>query len=280
MSTDDSIDILIQRRCPRCGKTVTIPDGRPGAFCPKCGYTVLLDERQRRSRRRPTSPYLRIGLVVAILALVGVWLYVGPLAPEPEIDLDGQARAASAAPRRFSLWELHPDDTVRVIELFTTSGAEGARVQVNSPSLRSGDEVLALEPIGGRLVGQTTHEDVYGGINYLKIQYTLRASRDRYGYDMRLDRPPHLHINGAERLISLGIDPKSFAQEIFAVAIPVDARLRRIYDYQPYRRVTMAGWDIFYYDVTDIQTHISIHITYRPADDAPPLDWTAVEAAR
>ena len=42
----------------------------------------------------------------------------------------------------------------------------------------------------------------------------------------------------------------------------------------------MAGWDVFYYDVTDIQTHISIRITYRPADDAPSLDWTAVEAAR
>ena len=36
---------------------------------------------------------------------------------------------------------------------------------------------------------------------------------------MLIDHPPHLHINGANRLISIGVDPKSFAQEIFAVAI-------------------------------------------------------------
>jgi hypothetical protein len=212
--------------------------------------------------------------------MAGAWLYVGPLAPEPGLDLNGQARAANVAPHRFSLWELHPDDTARVVELFTFPGIATAQTKVNSPNLISGDEVISFDPIGGRLVSQTIHEGVYHGRPYRVSQYTLHTSRDRYGYDMLIDHPPHLHINGANRLISIGVDPKSFAQEIFAVAIPVDARLRRIYDHQPYRHVTMAGWDIFYYDVTDIRAHVSIHITYRPAGDAPPLDWAAVEAAR
>ena len=79
---------------------------------------------------------------------------------------------------------------------------------------------------------------------------------------------------------SIGVDPKPYHQEIIAVAVPVKARLIRIYDYQPYRHVRLEEWDIFYYDVSKIQAHVSIHLTYRPDRDAPSLDRVAVEAVR
>jgi hypothetical protein len=53
---------------------------------------------------------LRVVLVILIIAVFGIWLYVGPLRPEPGLDLDGQTRAADITPRRFVLWELHPGD--------------------------------------------------------------------------------------------------------------------------------------------------------------------------
>lgn len=226
-------------------------------------------------------PRLRVVLIVLIVAGFALWLYLGPFRPEPGLDLDGHPRAADVAPRRFVLWELHPDDTVRVVELLTLPAAEeGLPHPVNGQSLRPGDEVLELAWIGGELVDQHTAEEVYRGRTYLRTSYWLRVSGRQYGYDMRIDHPPHLHVSGDGRLLSIGIDPKSYAQETIAVAVPVTARLTRIFDHQPYRHVTSSGWDVFYYDTTEIQGHVSIHIDYRPEGDAPPLDWAAVETSR
>jgi hypothetical protein len=238
----------------------------------------MVDEPRRQPRSG--SPALRIALIAAIIVMLGVWLYIGPLAPEPGLNLGEQPRATTATPRRFALWELHADDTVRVVELIARPEVKKGLYMVSGQPLRPGDEVLSVEWIGGELAYQDAFSNVCRGKTYLQTQYSLRVSSNPYGYDMRINHPPHLHINDGGRLISLGVDPKAYAQEIIAVAIPVDARLKRIYDYQPYQHLTLAGWDVFYYDTTDIQGHISIHIRYSPSNDAPSLDWTEVEANR
>lgn len=224
---------------------------------------------------------LRIALITAIVIMFGVLLYIGPLAPEPGVNLEGEPRVANFTPRRFVLWELHADDTVRVLELLTLSHVKkGNPYQVCGQTLQPEDTILSREWIGGKLADEYTLEEVYHGKTYLRTCYRLSASSDQYGYDMRIDHPPHLHIRNNERLISLGIEPKDYDQEIFAVAIPINARLKRIYDYQPYRHIILDEWDVFYYDTTKITGHVSIHITYRPGDDAQPLDWDSVEAGR
>jgi DNA-directed RNA polymerase subunit RPC12/RpoP len=272
---------LSQYCCPRCKTPVVVPEGQPGVLCPNCHAAVMLEDIQRQPQPRRGSPALRIILVAAILAMVGVWLYVGPLAPEPGVNLTGESRATSVTPRRFVLWELHADDTIRVVELLTQSRVEkGLPYQVCGQTLRPEDDILSQEWIGGRLTDKHIFEEVYHGKTYLRTCYWLSASSNHYGYDMHINHPPHLHIRDNERLISLGIEPKSYAQEIIVVAIPVNARLMRIYDYQPYRHITLEGWDAFYYDTTEISKHVSIHITYRPGDDVPPLDWATVEASR
>jgi DNA-directed RNA polymerase subunit RPC12/RpoP len=271
---------MSQYRCPRCKTPVVIPDGQPGVLCPNCSCAVMAKDHQQRRPRRG-SMTLRVTLIVAILAMVGVWLYVGPLAPEPGLNLGGEPRAANVTPRRFVLWELHADDTVRVVELLTQSRVEkGMPYQVCGQTLRPEDTALSREWVGGKLMDKHTFEEVYHGKTYLRTCYWLSASSNQYGYDMRINHPPHLHIRDNERSISLGIEPKDYDQEIIAVAVPIDARLKRIYDYQPYRHITLGEWDVFYYDTTKITGHISIHITYRPGGDVPPLDWAAVEASR
>ena len=271
---------MSQHHCPRCKTPVVIPEGQPGALCPNCRSAVMLEDTQRQPQRRRGSSALRIILVVAILAMVGVWLYVGPLAPEPGLNLGGEPRAANVTPRRFVLWELHADDTVRVVELYVKANAAGSMALVCNQVLNSCDDVLSLKTIGGGLSEEGVYEEEYRGKTYERPWYMLDVTRDQYGYAARIDQPPHLHISGDERLISIGVDPKTYAQETIAVAIPVSARLNRIYDYRPYRHITLDEWDIFYYDLTDIQGHVSIHIAYTPGEAAPPIDWSTVEASR
>lgn len=224
---------------------------------------------------------LRAALITMLVVMFGVWLYLGPLRPEPGVNLEGAPRAAHVMPSRFVLWELHADDSVRVVELLTQSFVQtGAIYQVCGQTLTPQASILTQAWIGGNLVGERIFEEVYNRKTYLRTCYDLGVSGNQYGYDMRIDHPPHLHIRDNERLISLGIDPKDYAQEIIAVAIPVSARVRRIYDYRPYRHITLDEWDVFYYDTTKITGHISIHIAYRPRSDARPLDWVTVEANR
>ena len=272
---------MSQRRCPRCKTSVAVPDGQRGVLCPNCRTAVMAEGPQPQHRAPRGWPALRIVLIAAIIIIAGVWLYIGPLAPEPGINLEGAPRATDVTPRRFVLWELHADDTVRVVELLAQSHVEeGIPYQICGQSLRPEDITLTQKWIGGEVADRQTSEEVYRGKTYQRTCYWLSASSNRYGYDMRIDHPPHLHIRGTERLISLGIDRKSYAQEIIVVAIPTSARLKRIYDYQPYRHITMDEWDVFYYDTSQITGHISIHIAYRPGNDASALDWAAVEASR
>ena len=49
---------------------------------------------------------------------------------------DAEPRAANAVPRRFVLWELHSDDTVRVVELLTPSPVDAGRGKVCGQTLR------------------------------------------------------------------------------------------------------------------------------------------------
>lgn len=146
--------------------------------------------------------------------------------------------------------------------------------------------MLALDIIGGILKDQVTYEDEYRGNTYQYIQYHILAAQDQFGYEMILDDPPHLHTKARgtvrpDRLISIGCDPSSYYyQWVEAVAIPSDAEVTSVHDYQPYRHIQIGDWDIFYYDISNIHSHVSIHITYVPTGDGLPLYWAEVEANR
>lgn len=225
---------------------------------------------------------LRWLLVILLVIAVSLWLYVGPLAPEPKVSGAQTPRAATVTPRCFKLWELHPEDMARSVEVVTAPSAIRTQVRLYGPSLRATDAIVSFAAIGGELTQPPIlSQETYRGQTYQRPEYVLRTVSDRYGYDLVAAHPPHLHDQGAQRTFSLGIDPHAeYAQEIIAVALPAAARIESLYDYKPYRQVALAGWDVFYYDVSAITRHISIHIRYRPAEDLPVLDWQAVAAQR
>jgi hypothetical protein len=242
----------------------------------------------------PGSKRRLYGLAAVLVVLVSIliWLSIDDTSnnhsatlpvnqPASEwLNIGGEPRAYNISQRSFDLWELYADDSVRFINLYYDSNGAGHDKWFWGPSLRPGDNVLSFKTINGQLISQETYEEEYRGNSYYYIGYVVRASQNESGIEMLL-RPPHLHIRETDRLISIGIDPQTkYAQDIIAVAIPSSANITRIYDYQPYRHITIDEWDVFYYDVTFIQGHVSIHISYVPSGNASPLDWTEVEASR
>lgn len=285
-------------RCPRCNTPVIIPEGRPGGICKKCRRAVLLEELQQKPETG--FLYLRLFLILIILASCGLLTFyvlqqtntVSPiegisfaditssLFPEPGTDIQGEPRARNVWPRRFSLWELHASDNVRIVDIVTNPDKKGQQFRVSGPSLRADDKILSEQIVGGRLLKRENYDDTYRGVTYVRSNFLVQSTSDNVGYDMWVKAPPHLHISEDSRLISIGVDPKDYRQEIIAVAIPIDSQVTRISDYQPYRHVTMGDWDIFYYDVSNIGGHISIHIAYLPGGKADTLNWPHVELRR
>jgi hypothetical protein len=251
---------------------------------------MLEDVQKQAAGTRQTSlviPAVLIAVIILIVGLVGVAvvlrarLSTAPPGGEASLGFDGGQRAIDGTPRRFVLWELHSDDTVRVVEwIRQPDAAVGSTNALCGPLLWRSEDVLSVEWMGGTMVSSSTSQEAYGGSMYVGTCYLVETSNVYYGYDMRISGAPHLHIQGDERLISVGIDPKTYAQEIIAVAIPVDALIKSIFDYQPYRHVVKGNWDILYYDTTAISGHVSIHISYVPGADAPRLDSSNVESSR
>ncbi|MCP4229991.1 MAG: hypothetical protein GY771_07565 [bacterium] len=297
---------MTKYHCPRCKTPVVIPKGRPGGVCKKCRRAVLIKDIQ--DQPQTGMLYLRLFLALVIMASCGLLSFyvvtrfygieLGPgtqfdqlvseveyevfdsLVPEPGENLKGKPRARNVTPRHLSLWELHANDTVRIVEVTIDPSAKGSKIWLPGPSMDFGQRETFVQMMGGTLLQEHTSEETYMGQTYSRTRYELKVSRNEFGYDMQVKRPSHLHINGDDRLISLGIEPKSYAQEIIAVAIPVEARITSIYDFQPYRHITLGKWDVFYYDTSQISRHVSIHISYRSVNDASSLNWAAVEARR
>lgn len=281
-----------QNKCPLCGKEITILQGAREVVCPKCGNVIPLQAPASKPRIR--RPKYQIGMLLILIAiLAGVWVCVGsgdsgksqPQAASVPAsswieDIGGEPHAANAGRVSFTLYQFNSDDTVRIVNTKLIPGDGGTTTNIWSPWLRPGDEMLDVDFINAVLISQYSYEEEYHGRLDTCYNYAVKAWDDHYGYDMLTARG-YLHVRETDRLISIGSDPQDYySQDIAAVAVPLGANITSIYDYQPYRHITLDQWDVFYYDTTDITSHVSIHIAYIPGDDAPSLDWADVEELR
>jgi len=260
--------------------------------CSKCGNVITLQAHASKPRIR--RPKYQLGMLLVLVAiLAGVWVCVGmggsgesqsQKSSVPRTNwieyIGGESRAANAGRVSFSLYQFNSDDTVRIVNIILIPGDGGTITNIWSPWLRPGDEMLDVTFINAVLVSQYSYEEEYHGRIDTCYNYVVNAWDDHYGYDMLTARG-YLHVREADRLLSIGSDPQDYySNYIVAVAVPLSAEITRINDYQPYRHITLDEWDVFYYDTTDITSHVSIHITYIPGVYAPPLDWSEVESSR
>ncbi|MEA1958358.1 MAG: zinc ribbon domain-containing protein [Chloroflexota bacterium] len=286
------VDRVAQYKCDKCGADFEVEDGMTEATCPKCGNVV--EHRSSNLKRRIRSPKYQLGILLALLAIMaGVWASVdigdsggaqSSCVSEPGTDwieyIGGEPRAADIGRVSFDLYQCNSDDTVRIVNIKLIPGDGGTVTNIWSPWFRPGDELLTVDFINAELIEQYPYEEEYYGRLDTCYKYIVEAADDHYGYDM-LTNHAYLHIRSTDRLLSIGPNPQSYyAQDIIAVAVPLSANVTSIYNYSPYRHITLDDWDVFYYDVTDITSHVSIHIAYIPGEDAPPLNWSEVEALR
>ena len=233
------------------------------------------------------------GLILIFLIFLGVFLGLFLTKESKEVlnvaelvpIIGGEPRLSYFTPRMFKLFEFHSDDSVRIVEIVTEDNVIGSRVNILGPYMKSDDESLDIEFINAELVERTIYTDVYRDKTWYYYQYAVIPTQNTYGYDALTDKKfLHTMQQGkprSDRLISIGTDPQSYYEQwIAAVAIPLDAEVTRVSDYQPYRHITLENWDVYYYDTTEITSHVSFHITYDPGEDAPSLDWAEVEASR
>ncbi len=194
------------------------------------------------------------------------------------IEIEGKPRSSDLETRRFVLWEFHSDDTVRVVEVKTLADWENLMItNIFGQLLRPEDTILSVEWIGSNIMDEYTYEED----EYLRTNYFVETNSRRFGYDMYFDHLPHLRIQSDDlRLITLGIEPKSYDQEVIAVAVPIGMEIEEVFKYMPYKQITLDDWNIFYYDTTAISGTASIRIRYRVGEDSEKLDARVVEESR
>ena len=239
-----------------------------------------------------------LGVILLILAGILIWLCISsspefsspPATSSPSMNsifLSGEPRAFDANKSMFSLWEFRPDDTVRCIRVDTDSEDRVRKINFNGPWMHSSQELIDVDVYSGELIEYSFKEKEYKENNWELPTFTVSSSDYVCALEVLIDSPPYLHKLSTDtgepyRLISIGSDPQSYYdQDIIAIAIPIASNITDIYDYKPYRHITLHGkWDIFYYDRTDIDGHVSIHIKYEPQGVISSLDWSMVMDAR
>jgi len=290
---------MVQCHCPICKTAVDVPDGVSEIRCWKCGNVFTPSFSSAWLYRRGVRDAFIIVFVLLVFAVAGALAYaigidgrgsntviegdVNVSATFSWVDVIGGApRGTDVSPRFLDMWELHANDTVRVVLVFDKDPVFiGRQENLGAPLLDGYDEVKAVEFIGCEFNSTVTGSREYRGKEYCELYYDVKIAQSKYGFDMYIDRPPHIHIYEWGRIFGVGVDHSpGWGQVIYVVAIPQSAELVEIYDFQPYRHIIIDEWHVFYYDLTNSTTHESIHIKYVPGDDAPPLDWTKVEAAR
>jgi hypothetical protein len=253
--------------------------------CSKCGKVIRLDDCKQPQRPWVRTPKYQLIILVLLLAVVGgVWGFVGAgLARHFNQWIEyigGEPRASTVDRSDFTLYECHGDDTVRIVAVLNISDIAGKHIIMAGPCMLSYNGILSVDFINSQLVNQSASEQAYRDYICYYYNYFINVSGSPCGYDI-LTVEGYLHFRETDRLLSVGCDPYHyFDQTVIAVAIPQTANVTSIVDYSPYRHIVLDDWDIFYYDVTDISKHVSIHISYEPNGDAPKLDWAEVEAAR
>jgi hypothetical protein len=222
--------------------------------------------------RTTRTVLIAVALVVIAVTLAGV---AGVRWQE-----DAAARRnTDATPRYIDIWALYPDDEVRFVSRFHQALLANEEVQVVGPLVSSADVIQSAEALGGTIASTETLPGTEHDSNLVYNLYTLTrdAGEAPYGIDVRSTQSPYVTVspdNPEERIFSIGTVPQDYyAQVVVAVALPADAEVVNSTpaagEMESYRFATVAGWRVYYFDVTDASGAEAIRLTYRLPDSEP-----------
>lgn len=228
--------------------------------------------------------------VLIVVALVVIAVTLAGVAGVRWQEDAATRRNSDATPRYIDIWALYPGDEVRFISRFHQALLANEDVQVVGPLLSSADVVLSAEPLGGTIASTETLPGTEHDSNLVYNLYTL--SRDAgdaaYGIDVRSTRSPYVTTDSSnpdQRIFSIGTVPQDYyAQVVVAVTLPVDAEVvstPAAGEMEAYRYATVAGWQVYYFDVTDASGQEAIRLTYRlPSEEPAALNAARIDRQR
>jgi hypothetical protein len=201
----------------------------------------------------------------------------------------GPSRYTEVTPRYIDIWAVRPGDRLRFTTIFHPEGGfiltEDNVVTVAGPLVMREESVEQAEPLGAEIVESEFLAGPGSDSDYVYQLFKLEQSpeSDSYGVDMMVADVPYISpIDETTRQLALGAPPQTFYEQVIvAVAFPRGTRILDITEMQPYRRVRVGGWVVYYFDTTTLLEQGAIRFQYRQPQDSPQaFDYEAVDASR
>jgi hypothetical protein len=201
----------------------------------------------------------------------------------------GPSRATENTPRYIDIWAVYPDDQMRFVTIFHPEGgvvlAENDVVTVAGPLIGSEEDMEQAEALGGEIVNSEFLAGPGDDSAYVYQLFKLEQSEesDIYGVDVLAANTPYIGaVDETTHEVALGATSQTFYEQVIvAVAFPRGTRILDIVDMQPYRRVRVDGWVVYYFDTTSLPEQETIRLQYRQPQGSPQaLDYEAIDARR
>lgn len=232
-----------------------------------------------------SNKIILVVLIVDMLLVAGFIFYGPPKPVETSFNMSNlknyHKEPTNAKILYISLWELHPDFIeVTIVRTYNTSHPGfriGESLEMGLGSFFVGDIPFEIQMSPNiRDYELVTEKFEYTGRTFDAHSLIIQPEKPSDGVDYltyyaryKVLRMPHLHgVNGKERVISIGHDPFSGPYMwLTVVAIPKGSEILSVYDFQPYKFDEIDGWQLFFYDSSEITKHESIHILFNQTTD-------------
>ncbi len=240
-------------------------------------------------------------VIVALIALLVTTVF-GNSDPDTALSLQlgGPPHSSAATPRNFRLWTVYPDGKLRFQSAyFPVTGANAPLsevVTIAGPLVNKAEDIQKITYFGALNVSGVIQSGPGGDAS--RVFEMISMERDpavaSYGINVLTSSAPYLSVDSKDaryHAIAMGAPPQNYyVQMIWAIAIPpgsqiggaayADPTISAAQDVlRPYRRVTLDGWTIYYFDTSKLDKTYTIRVRYQPpAAGAAPADpdfWKA-----
>lgn len=245
----------------------------------------------------------RRGILLAILlliVLVGSGSAAGLIAAQgSEQGVAEGRRNTGVVPRTIDVWAVYPDESLRLVSVYhPPAAAAGETVEIAGPLIDGEEAVTAHGVFGADLVSLDYPEGPDHDAELVYPRFTVQRGPGNaaYGVDVTVSPAPYLTADPTIAdgyILSLGLkQPGYYQQMVVAVALPPGTTVSDTPGLQPYRQARVAGWDVFYFDVTDVGTEadagsdtdaaqaIRLAFTFPAEPATPTLRWRRIDAMR
>jgi hypothetical protein len=187
-----------------------------------------------------------------------------------------------------TIWEFHPE-YIQITDFANTSNDYPVTtLMVSSITVYSSHDIYDIthsENIGTfeyKSEKMQWRNEVYDNVEFNLYPRNIIENGEPFFFTLRYktNRLPHLHTEeniSPSKELHLGINsgPCDFSIErrFQIIAIPSSAEIIDVFQYPPIKTKEIGDWKLFYYDISNIEDRIGIHIKFKlNEEDVEPID--------